>query len=594
MPMTEASPPDTTSDYGYDVFISYASEERAWVDEHVFRPLCQCRCADGRPPRIFFDISREGGIRSGQDFVVALTKALHSSRHIVPVFSDLYLRKDMCQWELKQAWNMDPAATRNLLNPILTESSASPPEWLELVHFVGPVITTDWFERLCEGLELIPGSEQVALTFLTQPRDVHVNHTIEPILVAFARASDGGVADVDQDVLIRGEGCVLQGTLRVAPCDGVATFSDLSCSDPCAGARVVVAADGLDPLMSDEFAVHEPIATTAFREEQAALSTPLICAHGEPVFFENGLAVAIVGKDVVGVYDRGGQSLCTAPGLEILGSIRSWTRFDDHVVMLDWLGNVYLLTSDGRSARWSLNEEGAGFVIPGGAAQAHGTILVGFWSGHVFAVSIGAAPVTQFIHPQGVQAIAAFEDRVFVCDFEGKLTAYRDRRRTNTVALERGLHLLKACSRNLLAVGDDKLYHITPSPLVVLDEKLPMGRIASCLGDTDYPVIVDADGKGYRLSGALSIVGGFHTIAGATPTSADDAGRYCILVNPDATRTVLALQDAAMGRIVHTHSAGALAVAPDGDLFAVEDADGVHLVPTDSIAALFSGGAENA
>ncbi len=57
-----------------DVFISYASEDRDWVRTNIYQPLLGCMFADGRVPRIFFDMSdldedSELGVTIGSDLL---------------------------------------------------------------------------------------------------------------------------------------------------------------------------------------------------------------------------------------------------------------------------------------------------------------------------------------------------------------------------------------------------------------------------------------------------------------------------------------------------------------------------------------------
>ena len=51
--------PEESNDY--DVFVSYAHDEFAWVYENVFVPLKDARTADGRKLEIFFDTSLDPG-----------------------------------------------------------------------------------------------------------------------------------------------------------------------------------------------------------------------------------------------------------------------------------------------------------------------------------------------------------------------------------------------------------------------------------------------------------------------------------------------------------------------------------------------------
>src|SRR5438874_13292685 len=107
----------------WDVFISYASEERPWVVENLYRPLLQCRTHDGRRPRVYLDAGDEG-IAPGTDWLVTLANALSHSRHIVPVYSPVYFSKRICQWELRKA--VDRLLIEdNAVVPVLIDAAAA-------------------------------------------------------------------------------------------------------------------------------------------------------------------------------------------------------------------------------------------------------------------------------------------------------------------------------------------------------------------------------------------------------------------------------------------------------------------------------------
>ncbi|MBV8530395.1 MAG: TIR domain-containing protein [Candidatus Eremiobacteraeota bacterium] len=92
-----AAPEET---YDYDVFISYAHEERAWVFEHVFAPFRDARLPDGRKLTVFFDTS---SIRAGAGWQTTLSLAIDASRFIVPVYSESYFRQPYCRFEISRA-----------------------------------------------------------------------------------------------------------------------------------------------------------------------------------------------------------------------------------------------------------------------------------------------------------------------------------------------------------------------------------------------------------------------------------------------------------------------------------------------------------
>lgn len=86
--------------YDYDVFISYAHEEGAWVFEHVVMPIRAARLSDGRELKVFFDTEE---IRYGTSWQDKISLALDGSRFIVPVYSETYFTRPYCNFEIKRA-----------------------------------------------------------------------------------------------------------------------------------------------------------------------------------------------------------------------------------------------------------------------------------------------------------------------------------------------------------------------------------------------------------------------------------------------------------------------------------------------------------
>lgn len=90
--------PDEKCDY--DVFISYAHDEGAWVAENVYAPLRDARLPGGRKLSVFFDTST---IRVGTAWQDKIALAIEGSRFIVPVYSEVYFQKPYCRFEIKRA-----------------------------------------------------------------------------------------------------------------------------------------------------------------------------------------------------------------------------------------------------------------------------------------------------------------------------------------------------------------------------------------------------------------------------------------------------------------------------------------------------------
>lgn len=86
--------------HDYDVFISYAHEDGAWVSEHVYVPFREAMLSNGRKLAVFFDTS---SIRSGTAWQAKLAYAIDASRYIVPVYSEQYFSKPYCRFEIMRA-----------------------------------------------------------------------------------------------------------------------------------------------------------------------------------------------------------------------------------------------------------------------------------------------------------------------------------------------------------------------------------------------------------------------------------------------------------------------------------------------------------
>nr|MDQ3806043.1 toll/interleukin-1 receptor domain-containing protein [Acidobacteriota bacterium] len=234
----------------YDVFISYAHEDRAWVSENLYKPLLRCQTADGRRPRVFFDIGDEG-ISIGESFMNVLVHAILNSKKFLPVYSRNYFDKKMCQYELTKAHQFDPGGESAKINPILIDPAVVVPIAVNHIHY-GNISSPDWFPRLCKSLGLIPAAEQTALKFLDQPADVTVSHTLPPLRVAVVCAER--VVPREEQVTVAAEAGRLEGTLTVKTEGGVATFADLSMSTPVGATRLVASAYGHEPAHSEPFA----------------------------------------------------------------------------------------------------------------------------------------------------------------------------------------------------------------------------------------------------------------------------------------------------------------------------------------------------
>ena len=110
-PAAEAVP---ETGYRYDVFLSFAPEDRAWALERLREPLSACRTREGRSVRICLDW-KDSDITYGHKTMQGLSEAMSASRWCIVVVSNDYLDRSMNHWRLSTLARLERAEERVLL-----------------------------------------------------------------------------------------------------------------------------------------------------------------------------------------------------------------------------------------------------------------------------------------------------------------------------------------------------------------------------------------------------------------------------------------------------------------------------------------------
>ncbi|HEY2926392.1 toll/interleukin-1 receptor domain-containing protein [Piscinibacter sp.] len=138
-----------------DVFISYshAPDNAAWVERSIVEPLRALMLPDGRRLRLFFD---KGSITVGQDWFRRINLSILGSRAFLCVWSDDYLERDYCRWELDYAF---PRAARRdfLFLPVARLSAGAQPgpayaQYLQARQYVDASSRADFIDELIAAL----------------------------------------------------------------------------------------------------------------------------------------------------------------------------------------------------------------------------------------------------------------------------------------------------------------------------------------------------------------------------------------------------------------------------------------------------------
>ncbi len=580
--------PSLSSDT-YDVFISYSRKDLEWVKGNLHEPLLRCRRPGvGTSTHIFFDLSDEG-VTVGKNYIDALVEAIRSSRLFLPVYSRAYFDSKQCQWELDIALLLLHQGKIQFV-PILIEPAAESlvPMKVSMYNFY-PTTSAGWFDRLLGAMDLVQLSEQAHLEFLDQPRDTMVNFTLPPVRVRLHWRA-GPLKPQEEEVRLSAGAGTLQGTLALPTEGGVAEFRDLSFSEEAPTVRLTASARGCAAAVSEPFAVRAvPVAIEA-PPPPPAPETVAVSAAGEPFFLGSGQALAVLGDAGLRLFDLEGQELRSGePPLDLPGPVRFRRRRGDLVALAEWTGRLTLLHRDGQARVWTPPARQGGFLVPADLAFRDQSLLIGYWNGAVYEVSLEeeAAPVV-LRHEHGVQALTWAEDRIFLGDFQGNLCVYRQGRLINAHPLEEVILSLRRHPDCLVAVGAAGLYQIALTQLRVFREQAPFARIHYVLDDGSIAVIMDEHGKGLFMDRDLAVRGRFTTTPGAVPLGLTADGGLCVLRQADGTHSLLV-----EGRIVFTHPAP-LAASPDGKWMAVGEKDGFRLFPMDRFRSTFLGAGPDA
>lgn len=569
----------------YDIFISYAREDAAWVEANLYKPLLACQTADKRRPVIFYDVSEDGVIQ-GQSFVDALAEAIQNSQKVIPVYSKTYFKKSMAAWELKKVFQLDAGGQKGKINPILIEPGAAEdiPFYINDIQYLDVATQSDWFSRLVKNLDLTPQPEKKStrLDFLNQPQNITVNHTLPPVVIAIK--DDNGIKSVDDLITLSAEPGELLGTLTLEASKGKAAFVDLSFGSAVASTRLFAKSEGHQDAMSQSFAVINlqqeaiPINEKSHVEDKP-VHLPL--PADEIFFFESDLSLGLMEGDRLHLFRINGEKVT---GFNSLRKIKILQGSRDYVALADWYGDVVVIRANGQITPHSLGANRTGFCIPGDMIFNGEELWIGFWNGEVYRIVMGRAAELVFVHPAGIQKLALHDNNLFLIDQKGAICQYLGDKLVQSHSIEPDVLLCRPGKQGLIAISEKKLYLLRPQQSQLLDEKLPFDRASAAFASGEHLYVMDASGKGFVYNHDFAIVSRFHTKQGALPVSHDQQGLYCIFRYPDGARTLMVKQ-----RIVLSHLNGPFAVSPSGKYFASGDSTGVTIFDEKTLLTQFEG-----
>ncbi|MFI6815983.1 toll/interleukin-1 receptor domain-containing protein [Nonomuraea sp. NPDC050328] len=551
---------------GWDVFISHAGADSIAAGR-LRDELLTCSTLDGRRPTVFLDTSPDG-VLPGENWVTKLEEVLRSTRFFVPLYSESYFERQMCEWELQSAFTLTHSGQIKIV-PVLINSSAIPsvPMSVSRIQWQDardPI----WFDRVRDALDLLPGRPFVRLRFASaEPPAQTVNLTLPEILVEVMGENIPEVEVVAETPSGRTR---LVGT-TVRPVRGRrASFPDLSFPDVHERVQIVAQAPGCESTTSDWFRV-DPVKGLPKKAEKL----PTLAMAGRPFFLPDGERVAVVGPAGSALFEPDGSLIVGMGHAADLPKVSAVG--DGRFATVAWSGQVVMLTAEGRSVDLRLPGRGT-LNIPCAAEFDGPDLIVGMWNGTIWKIpGDGGDPMAIAHRPEGAQGFTWSHGSLLIVGMDGtvRLAGSEElERRFERVVL--GFGTLQ--NGHLLAVGEKRLHRLNPLTRTTVELKPLRGAHVDHRFTSDGVAVLDEYGSGVLVSSELSVRRGFQAAAGARFLGSDHDGEVMVFTYPGGSSALMV-----SGRVVFMSADSPMAVSPDGSKIALADDAGVRIIPREGL-----------
>ncbi|MFG2717444.1 toll/interleukin-1 receptor domain-containing protein [Streptomyces sp. NPDC048416] len=555
----------------WDVFISYAREDYIQAKD-LHDALSGCVTAHGGAPRIYLDVSRTSGTPLGADWQTFLEEALPRSRHVVALYSQTYFDKPVCQWELHEAYKLNPPEGGRLI-PLLMDpgAAAKVPYIVNRINWI-PTSRPHWIDEVRRAVGLRPAGARTTLRFDTSLTEAVVGHTLAAVSVSGSVADGAPAWPVDAAVTVSAEpaDAELTGTLTAPVARNTAVFTGLAFRATAAEVRLVATAPGCEPAASAPFPVRAPEEPTSWDEADR----PALATRGRPVFFPGSRALAVLDGRALTVHTAAYEAVGVA---ELRDRPRLWARGRRCLAVADWSGRVILAGPDGRVRAEDLPApRGARFNVPGALAfDGDDALYAGLWGGTVWRLTLDGGPPERVLeHPAGVQVLTAAGDGLLVGGLDGVLTRYAAGQAVSRHSVEPMLLAMTEVRDFVLVVGERRIHRLDPAGGRLLQVSQPVGAVTGALAGGELTAIVDAAGRGVCFDAELAVRVGFHTVPGARPVACAQGGWLLVVEHPDGSHALV--RD---GRTTYV-SRHPMTVSDDGLRAAVSDGERLLVVPS--------------
>jgi hypothetical protein len=552
-------------EYKWDLFLSYASQDREWVLKNLYYPLLQCIDKHGNTPAIFFD---KDALPIAENFMIALSGAVRKSRCLIAVLSPAYYDNNKSGWteyEFNMAFMTDPLgkSERKKVVPLLIDQAALS-SFSQMAGYINVLDITheNWFGRLIESLELKRRDEILSLHFESIIPDSVVSHTIPLVTVAVPA---GRTQWRETVVELTAPGNILQGTLKKQTVNGKAEFSDLSFIKDIHAIRITAAASGYKFVESNQFSVlaqekivipveSSPVEGCRISSRKTRLVPCSLCAQLR--FFENGKAFTILetaGEGVrCSVYNLDAEK---TGEISIPARIKSTCADRDRIVLIDWTGILTIVKDDGTCKQIDLCPPATPYVIPGSCVIFNDDIITGLWNGDLVRTNSDCESEVLFKHTGGIQYLSINDTGLYITDFNGMFCDIRDQMIAFSFPIEQLQVGLQSFGNYILIAGERNIYQYRCATATLIPWEQSAAKIMYIIPALNRMITVNQKGHGMFIDEQLRISSEFHVTPGSQPYyyGERDNCSFVSFAYPNGAGALLV-----NSQVVYTHAAGIL------------------------------------
>jgi hypothetical protein len=518
----------------YDFILCYSPDDYDWIEKYVYHILLNSKTLNDTKPRIFQSCNNNSVTNEDQLFTDTIS-AIKGSK-VVFLLSSSFFNGNLEKSVLAKTIQFDPEGKNDLVVPILRPGFSEKDIPIGYLGITPISYKSDnWVINLTKRLGLIPLeiSREINLEFEGKINDTYINKTLEVIRVSLSNRNEQSFEECEVEISSNKQD--LNGTLKRKTKGGVAEFNDLYFLIEEKKIVLRATSPGCNEALSNEFNINE-FDVKDNNGHKAPSEIVLPDNISDLLFIHNEEQAAIFHSDCISIFSIRSNSVKT---IKIDEKLKLVDNYDDCLVLADWDGKVYILEPGKELIKLPIPENEFVYQIPANSVKVNSDLFIAYWNGYIYKLNSNGRLESVMNHSVGIQYFTVLNDQFHVCDMDGNLTSYHNNSIKYTNQLERNILGMFSDSSAVIIIGENKIYHYSPSKNKIISEKSGLDNHQSVYFNKKFFAIVDNNGKGAILDYEFVRLTTFSSTKGSKIIFIDDNKEYYILQYPNNTRVLL-------------------------------------------------------